>query len=510
MSKVLKFEETPAAMDRLRAAGKRIVQCHGTFDLVHPGHVIHFEEARALGDVLVVTITGEAHTNKGPGRPYFGDRLRLKMLGALAAVDHVVVIPFSAAVEAIECVRPHVYCKGKEYADPGADVTGHMQDDLEAVARVGGTVHYVGSEIFSSTRLLNQHFDPYPDSVKSFARVVAAETPPERMREIVDSFAGLSVVVVGEIIFDRYTTVNIQGLSSKSQIMSGRYLGEDTQGGGALAILRHVRQFTSRVKIVSVVGGEAWVGDSLKAFLAPSEDEILRVPGYVTILKQRFVEPMIAGREIAKLFSYNYMDDKPQPESVQASFRERIASAVAGADVVIVADFGHGLLSESVRDLLQEKSKFLALNCQTNSSNRGYNIINRQYQRADSFSLDETEIRLASAKKHIDYRATLEQLRVDLKSNYAWLTRGQFETIGLTKAGASCACPPFERNVVDPVGAGDAFCTLAALSAVRQIPIATATFLSQLAGAQAVRIVGNAESIRKDRILAAGTAMLKI
>ena len=59
LSKIVEFEDANELCSRLRRAGKTIVQCHGTFDLIHPGHIVHFQEARALGDVLVITLTGE-------------------------------------------------------------------------------------------------------------------------------------------------------------------------------------------------------------------------------------------------------------------------------------------------------------------------------------------------------------------------------------------------------------------------------------------------------------------
>ena len=110
LEKILPFETAPAVLDKLRAEGKKIVQCHGTFDLLHPGHIHHLEEARALGDLLVVTVTAEKFVNKGPGRPFFNDELRATSLAALVCVDYVVVVPFPAAVEAIECVKPAIYC----------------------------------------------------------------------------------------------------------------------------------------------------------------------------------------------------------------------------------------------------------------------------------------------------------------------------------------------------------------------------------------------------------------
>src|SRR5271170_5704678 len=107
--KIISFDTAPAVLVKLRQKGKKIVQCHGTFDLLHPGHIYHLEEARALGDLLVVTVTAEQFVNKGPGRPFFNDKLRTKSLAALTCVDYVILIPHTAAVEAIDCVKPDIY-----------------------------------------------------------------------------------------------------------------------------------------------------------------------------------------------------------------------------------------------------------------------------------------------------------------------------------------------------------------------------------------------------------------
>jgi cytidyltransferase-like protein len=75
-----------------REQGIRIVQCHGVFDLLHPGHIRHFAAARSMGDVLVVTITADDFVGKGPGRPAFPQGLRSESLAALSVVDFVAVV----------------------------------------------------------------------------------------------------------------------------------------------------------------------------------------------------------------------------------------------------------------------------------------------------------------------------------------------------------------------------------------------------------------------------------
>ena len=507
-SKLVAFEDAAAICSGLRKQGKVIVHCHGTFDLIHPGHIVHLEEAKALGDILIVTITGEKFVNKGPGRPYFNDQLRSRWLAALWCVDHVVVVPFPAAVEIIECVQPNFYCKGREYADPMTDLTNNIGDDILAVQRVGGEIRYLGSILFSSTKLLNKHFDPYPPEVKRFLSVVAQECQPARFRQIVDGFSKLKVLVIGDIIFDKYSTVEVQGLTSKNRILSGRFVTEEMQAGGALAVYRHLREFTPHVKLVGLAGTEPWLESALGGFIGPEGDEIVRSPEFITVVKQRFVEPRVEGKELGKLFSVNYLNKCMPGEALQRALVERIAGKIADYDLVLVMDFGHGVMEDLVRDFVQDKAPYLAVNCQTNSNNHGFNIINRRYRRADVFTLDQTELNLAVGRREIDFGQELTALAQHLGSSYAWLTRGAHETLGRNCVKDITACPPLDHSVVDTVGAGDAFCAVACLAAASRVPLNVATFMGQLAGAQAIKIVGNAEPIRKSRLLKGGVSML--
>src|SRR5439155_8867719 len=240
----------------------------------------------------------------------------------------------------------------------------------------------------------------------------------------------------------------------------------------------------------------------------PVEDLIVRDAEFTTIIKQRFVEPLSEGKELVKLFAINYIDAEPPSEGVQGKVCAKIEAEIAWADVVLVLDFGHGLLRARARQLVQESAPFLALNCQTNSNNHGFNIISRQYQRADAFTLDEQELMLASGRRQLDFQAELESLGKHLRSGYGWLTRGAMETIGIVAGQLPCLCPPLEYEVVDTIGAGDAFFSVAALAAVRKLPISLATFLGQLAGAQAVKVVGNARPISKPILVQGGMSLL--
>jgi rfaE bifunctional protein nucleotidyltransferase chain/domain len=508
VTKIIPFATAPAFFKTLRARGKRLVQSHGIFDLIHPGHILHLEEARELGDALVVTLTADKFVNRGPGRPYFNQQLRAKSLSALACVDYIVTVPFTGAVEAIGCVRPDIYCRGKEYADPEYDTEGTIPAELRAVKKFGGQMRFIGSVQYSSTKLLNQYFDHLSTPVKAFCESLASKYTRKQFFAAVQSFASLNVLVVGDTIFDRYSYLKVQGLTSKNKIISGRFLGEETQCGGALAVFRHVKQFTNRVKYLSLVGTEAWTQGAIRAHIAPTQDLTVREPGFTTIIKQRFVEPLVESAEMSKLFSVNYLDSATPPEKILARLEKILLAEIRKADVVLLADFGHGLMQPRLRELVQDRAPLLVLNCQTNSNNHGFNVISRQYQRADAFTLDEQEMMLSAGRRQLDFAQELAALKKRFRSSYAWLTRGSVETIGLHHREPACLCPPLERDVVDTIGAGDAFFSVAALAAAKQLPGDLATFLGQLAGAQAVKVVGNATPISKPTLLKSGMSLL--
>ena len=122
------------------------MHCHGVFDLVHPGHLKHFEDAKKLGDILIVTISPDHYVNKGPDRPVFNQRLRLEHLAALQMIDYVAVNDTPSAVETILHLKPNVYVKGKEYENL-EDLTGSVAREKGAIGFVSGKIAFIGDTI---------------------------------------------------------------------------------------------------------------------------------------------------------------------------------------------------------------------------------------------------------------------------------------------------------------------------------------------------------------------------
>ena len=155
--KIKSVAELAEITRRLRDEGRKVVHCHGCFDLMHPGHIKYFQAAGEMGDVLVVTLSPDRFVDKGPGRPVFDEMLRAESIAALECVDYVAVNEWPTAEETLRLLRPHFYVKGQEF-EKLQDKTGKIQREVEVVREIGAEMRFTHEIVFSSTRLLKDHF----------------------------------------------------------------------------------------------------------------------------------------------------------------------------------------------------------------------------------------------------------------------------------------------------------------------------------------------------------------
>jgi len=157
VGKVIEFELLVQELDKYRRRNKKIVLCHGCFDLMHPGHIKHFQSAKEFGHLLVVTVTPDRYVDKGPDRPVFSQDLRASSIAALECVDFAAINKWPTAVETLKILKPNIYVKGQEFAK-GQDKTGKLQKELTVIKEIGCEIKFTYEVIFSSTELLNKYF----------------------------------------------------------------------------------------------------------------------------------------------------------------------------------------------------------------------------------------------------------------------------------------------------------------------------------------------------------------
>ena len=490
-SKIKTLSELEELLQASREAGQRIVLCHGVFDLVHPGHILHFKQARKQGDLLVVTVTPDRFVNKGPGRPAFNQRLRLETIAALENVDYAALNEWPTAVETIHRLKPHVYAKGSDYANVSADLTGRIVDEEAAVRSVGGKIFFTDEEAFSSSHLINRFFSAHPQTVQDYLHAFRQRYGADQIIEQLRGLSDLRVLVIGEAILDQYCYCIPMGKSPKETIVSTRFINEENFAGGSLAIANHLAGFCRDVTLVTLLGADEEQRRFIESKLRPNVRlEAIVAVDRPTITKRRYLEPSF----LTKMFEVQYLVDQPISEVVERAVEHQLARLLEEHDFIAAADFGHGLMTEPLREFVSASGKFLALNVQSNSANLGFNPVTK-YRRADFVCIDEPELKLAAGSQYGHLHAMAEWVRGRMQTEKFLVSRGPYGSILLSDQSPVVETPALATKIVDRTGAGDALFAITSPCAYRRLPSDVVGFLGNCVGAIAVEIVCNREAV---------------
>lgn len=476
-----------------RAQGKKIVHCHGVFDLLHIGHIRYFEQARGMGDVLVVTVTPDCYVDKGPHRPAFPETLRAEAVASLNCVDLVAINRWPTAEETLRLLRPDVYVKGSEFKDTTSDMTGKLVLEEKVVREIGATLAFVEDIVFSSTQLINRHFSNLPMEIKKYLGLFRKRYTVEEILEVLDRMSSLDVLVIGDTILDEYQYCDAIGKSSKDPVLALKYQSCDLFAGGVLAVANHVANFANKVQLMTVLGERDSYADFILAQLHPNVSPYFAIQKNApTLIKRRFIE----GYSLNKLLEIYVMDDSGLSEEKDRQVCEWLREHLPKYDVVIAADYGHGAISKGMVQALCEDARFLAVNTQANAGNRGFHTLTR-YSRADYVALAEHEIRLLTRDLRGDVRLLVEPLAKDIGASRFVVTQGRMGCTVRGTHGEFVEVPSFAQNIVDRVGSGDAFFAISSLAAVQNVSDEVLGFLGNIMGALAVEMVGNKKPIDK-------------
>ncbi len=490
--KIKQIDELAETIERLKRHGKKIVQCHGVFDLLHPGHIKHFEIAKRKGDILVVTITRDEYVNKGPGRPIFNQYLRAESVASIECVDYVAINEWPTAVKAIKKIKPHFYVKGSDYLKKENDLTGKIYEEEDAVKSVGGVLHFTDEIAFSSTSIINTYLNPYTTEAKDFFSKFRKSCSSDTLIDLLKKIKDIKILVIGDIIIDEYCYCIGMGKTPKDNIIATKYINEEIFAGGVLATANHLAGFCKDLTLLSSIGMKNDYKDFIKTHLKPNiRTKLYQLTDAPTVVKRRFVDPNF----LTKIFEICYLEDTAYSfASLENKICDYINSNIKKFDMVLVADFGHGLITPKIVKTLCKKSKFLAVNVQTNSSNIGFNLITK-FPRADYICIDEPELRLACHDRSSDLEGLVLKIAKELSCDRVIITRGHKGSLVYSKEEGFTEIPIFSKEIVDRVGAGDAYFSITAPCVFKNNPMKAVGFIGNAVGAIKVLIVGNRSSV---------------
>jgi len=494
--KILTLDELAEQIAKLKKQGKTVAQCHGCFDLLHPGHIKHFEAAKQKADIVVVTLTPDRFVNKGPGRPVFTEQLRMESIAAIEAVDYVALNRWPTATETIKMLKPTYYVKGQDYKDKEKDLTKGIYAEEAAVKSVGGELMFTEEIMFSSSKLLNAHFSQHGSKTKEFLDHFKKKWDSDFIINEVEKMNKLRVLVIGDTIIDEYHYCTPVGKSSKSATISSIFIREEVFAGGVLAVANHVEQFASEVKMITCLGRKNMQEGIIKKTLSKGVDAkfFVREDG-PTNTKRRYLDKFMN----TKLFEVTFMNDHYIEEKLEKEVIAYLKKEAKNYDVVLVTDFGHGFITPGIIKCLESLGKYLAVNAQTNSNNYGYNYITK-YHNVDYISIDEKELRLPFGDNYGELEQLVGKLKKITKAGQIQITLGGEGSLWNEK-GKFYRTPAMATSVKDSVGAGDAVLSVTTLCAYQHTPPEVASFIGNCVGALAVEIIGNAHPVYKKDLL---------
>jgi rfaE bifunctional protein kinase chain/domain/rfaE bifunctional protein nucleotidyltransferase chain/domain len=492
--KIKNLNELAIILSGLKNDGSKVVHCHGVFDLLHIGHIRHFEQAKEMGDILVVTLTEDQHVNKGPGRPAFGQDLRAEAIAALDSVDFVAINQWPQATEAIKLLQPDFYVKGSDYRDASQDNTGGIVQEEAAVVSRGGQLVFTDDITFSSTHLLNHHTEILSKEIQGYLEEFTSRYSFSDILGYLDNAQSLKVLLLGETIIDEYQYCEILGKSAKEPILATRHLSTEIFAGGVIAVSNHVSAFSGRVSVLSFLGETNSKEDFVRECLDPSIDGMFMYMGggTPTITKRRFVDTY-QFRKLFEIYEMEPEDLRPKETFQLTSTLEEI---LPDYDVVIVTDYGHGMMTPPVVEVLNAKARFLAVNTQINAGNHGFNTVSK-YPRADFVCISEPEIRLDARSRSRDLRDLIVEISEKLSCDRVIITGGERGCLCYDKDTGFQQVPALATNVVDRIGAGDAVLAISALCVAQGAPMELVGVVGNAAGAEAVATVGHRRSIQR-------------
>lgn len=494
--KVLSHSELIAARNRARAEGRSVVQCHGCFDIVHPGHVKHLQHAAKLGDILLVTITGDREMIKGTGRPLIPQELRADNLAALDCVDWVYIEPRPTAAELLREVQPDLYVKGREYE------TNHdprFEAEKKAVEAAGGRVVFSsGDIIFSSTALiasLEHSADPVHAALRRL--VQQRDLRPERLDSIINAFRGLSVVVVGQVIIDTYILCDRPDVAGESPVMTLRPIERRSFDGGAAVIARHLAAMGARPILVTGMPRSPEAEAVRRRLLIEGIETRAIETDRPLVEKQRF---LVGSQKVMKV-------DLLEPLALDAHQQKRLIDhaehAASECNAGIVVDFGQGLLSAGLIPTIASAMRPHVDILAGDVSGRRSNLL--AMKGMDLLCPSEAEMRDALAAYDEGLSSVVWRLLDRTQSRAAIVTLGEdgaiaFDRVGQNEGGepdlksriAGEHIPALSPYAVDALGAGDSLLSAATLALAAGCDFATAAFLGSIAAAAQVQRVGNA------------------
>jgi len=465
---------------------KRVIMCHGVFDVVHPGHVRHLLYAKSKADVLVGSVTADRHITKGVHRPHVPEELRAVNLAAFEMVDYVVIDSNEKPIENLAIIQPDYFAKGFEYNAAG--LSPKTAEEEEVVKAYGGELLFTpGDIVYSSSALINLA----PPAVKMEKLQLLMERfglTFQDLRDVVGKMAGFRVHVVGDTIVDSYTHCAMIGGQTKTPTMSVLYERKVDYVGGAGIVAKHLVAAGAKVTFSTVLGDDALKDFTLKDLKAAGIDvQAVIDKSRPTVNKNAIV---VGGYRLLKV---DTLDNRSISDTILGAISE--STRTVPSDAVVFSDFRHGMFNRrTIPELITAIPQNVFRVADSQVASRWGNIT--EFKEFDLITPNEREARFALADQDSGIRPLASSLYDETRCKLLMLKLGERGVLACRNSDHEAldsffVIDSFVDNLVDAVGAGDALLAYSTLAMLVSRNDAIATTLGTVAAACECECDGN-------------------
>ncbi|MBI2339354.1 MAG: adenylyltransferase/cytidyltransferase family protein [Deltaproteobacteria bacterium] len=464
---------------------KSVVMCHGTFDIVHPGHIRHLFYAKEKGAILVASVTADKYIYKGQDRPYVPQDLRARNLAALEMVNYVVIDYHETPIDNILMIKPDYFIKGFDYGKDG--IHPKTKEEIQAVSSYGGEVIFSpGDFVYSSTHLLTIH-RPRISIDRLLALMDAEKIGFKDLTDTLHSFRDIKVHVVGDTIVDKYSYCSVLGPTTKTPTFSIKLESAKSFVGGAGIVAKHLKSLGADVTLTTVIGD-----DPLKDYVLGSLREwSIKTNAIIdhsrpTTQKERF------WADGYKLLQVDTVDNSVVSEKILGELCHHVTGV--DAEVTIFSDFRHGIFQkETIKALTNVRNPASIMVADSQVSNRWGNILD--FKQFDLIFPNEKEARFSLGDQDTGIRPLGAELYKRSEAKYLILKLGEKGILVYRDLSESPRdfffIDSFVQDMVDGLGAGDAMLAASTLAYKSSKNILISSILGNLAAAVACEIEGN-------------------
>lgn len=467
---------------------KKIVGlCHGVFDILHFGHIKHFEFAKKKCDILIVSITSDKFIFKGPNRPVHNENERLYFLNNLKLIDFAFIAKGDSGVKSINFVKPNFYFKGNDYKKNFLDKTGKILDEIRAVKNNKGKIIYTNEKQMSSSKIINQIGLALNNDQSKFINEIKKRFSFSYIIKALDKLKKNKVIVVGDLILDNYIYGDVLGKSGKEPHMVFRESKQKLFLGGSSIISNHLADFVKSVTLITDCGNETKIVNLLKKQIKKNIKHITILPdkNYKSCIKTRFVDTLSSY----KLFG-SYIIPNLKYSKFYKLLGKNIINQIEKHEIIIIADYSNNFFNKNNINLIRKSKKFISAMIQKNSNNPSFFSLN-YIKEFDLVCINESELRseLKDNETKIDNLA--EDFLIRNKLKFLVITKGKSGSLLIDSKLNRYNCPAFNLKPIDKVGAGDSMLSILSIFLKNNIDPMISLLAASLISSEVVNNIGN-------------------